>query len=146
MDHRQSVVLLLLLLVLAGVSAWLRFGLLADPDPGTISAAANAPDYYIENFTSTGLDRAGKKYQITADRLVHHPLDDRALLERPHIIQYHPDRAPRHIHANAGWLYDDRAEIALSGNVRVIDNPTGAGGGVETITNTMLVRLKDEDG
>ena len=154
MDRRQNLVLFLLALLLAGIAAWLEFGLLGDPGPGSSSSSSGErgvaasptvePDYYIENFTSTGLDRAGKKYRVIADRLAHYPLDDRALLERPHIIQYDPaGGATRHIHADSGWLYDDDDEVSLSGNVRVIEKPGGGDGGGAVVTSEkMLIRLK----
>lgn len=148
MDRQQNLVLLLLLLLLAGVSAWLQFGLLARPEREISAAAANDPDYYIENFTSTGMDRSGKKYRLIADRLAHYPGDDRALLERPHVIQYDPGPggAPRHIYADSGWLYDDRAEVLLSGNVKVVENHTGDLGGAVVTSKKMLIRLKDDSG
>ena len=149
MNRRQSLVLFALFLLLAGVSAWLQFGLLTGVER-EISATANEPDYYIENFTSTGMARSGKKYRVIARRLVHYPGETEALLERPHIIQYAagPDGAPRHIYADSGRLYDDRAEVLLSGNVKVVENDTGdlggdLGGAVVT-SKKMLIRLKDD--
>ncbi len=147
MDRRQNLVLFVLVLLLAGIAAWLEFGLLGGPGRGVAASPTVEPDYYIENFTSTGLDSAGKKYRVIADRLAHYPLDDRALLERPHIIQYDPaGGAARHIHADSGWLYDDDAVVSLSGNVRVIEKPDGdgdgGGGGAVVTSEKMLIRLK----
>ena len=96
--------------------------------------------------------RSGKKYRVIARRLVHYPGATEALLERPHIIQYAaaPGGAPRHIYADSGQLYDDRAEVLLSGNVKVVENDTGdlggdLGGAVVT-SKKMLIRLKDDNG
>ena len=145
MNRRQSFVLFALFLLLAGVSAWLQFGLLTGVER-EISTAANEPDYYIENFTSTGMARSGKKYRVIARRLVHYPGETEALLERPHIIQYAagPDGAPRHIYADSGRLYDDRAEVLLSGNVKVVENHSGDLGGAVVTSKKMLIRLKDD--
>ena len=144
MSRQQTLFLFLLLLLLAGVSAWLQFAVL-EKFGEEISASAsesqsNDPDYYIENFTSTGRDRLGKKYQLSAERLVHYPRDGNALLVRPHIIQYRSEGAPRHIYADTGQL-NAADEVLLSGNVRVIDDPSGAGGTVAT-SQKMLIRLK----
>ena len=147
MNRRQSFVLFALFLLLAGVSAWLQLGLLTGVER-EISATANEPDYYIENFTSTGMARSGKKYRVIARRLVHYPGATEALLEQPHIIQYAaaPDGAPRHIYADSGQLYDDRAEVLLSGNVKVVENDTGDLGGAVVTSKKMLIRLKDDNG
>ena len=147
MNRRQSLVLFALVLLLGGVSAWLQFGLLTGVER-EISATTNEPDYYIENFTSTGMARSGKKYRVIARRLVHYPGATEALLEQPHIIQYAagPDGAPRHIYADSGQLYDDRAEVLLSGNVKVVENHSGDLGGAVVTSKKMLIRLKDDNG
>ena len=152
MNRRQSLVLFALVLLLGGVSAWLQFGLLAgtEREISAATAATVEPDYYIENFTSTGMARSGKKYRVIARRLVHYPGATEALLEQPHIIQYAaaPDGAPRHIYADSGQLYDDRAEVLLSGNVKVVENDTGDLGGdlsgAVVTSKKMLIRLKDD--
>ncbi len=139
MGLRQYLVVAALFALLIGISAWLRFGLLAPADGAApaVGGENEGVDYYIENFVSTGMDRRGKKYRLSAARLLHYPGDERALLQRPHLIQYHPPRAPRHIHADSGWLGDDGAQLLLSGNVRVIEV-----GGARATTNTMRIRLK----
>ena len=141
MGLRQYLVVAALFALLIGISAWLRFGLLAPADGAAPAVGGNeGVDYYIENFVSTGMDRHGKKYRLSAAQLLQYPGDERALLQRPHLIQYHPNhptRPPRHIHADSGWLDDDGAQLLLSGNVRVIE-----GDGARATTNTMRIRLK----
>lgn len=146
MERRQTAVIVMLFMLLAAVAAWLRFGLLAPPGGGISATENNHPDYYIENFVSTGTDRLGKKYRIIAERLAHYPLDDRASLEHPHIIQYLPSGVPRHIYADSGWLYNDAAEVLLFGNVRVVESRSGAATANTTTAATMLLRLKDDSG
>jgi len=124
MSFRQTALLAGMLLALGGVSAWMQFGVVAraeraSPAPGEI-------DYYIEKFSSTGADASGKKYHVIAERLDHYPLDARARLLRPHIIQYTPSGAARHTRADIGWLSRDGAEVELSGNVRVVREPDDA--------------------
>ena len=151
MANRQTLVVLLLLMLMTAAAAWLQFGVLGGAGRGGAvgvavgveSAAADQPDYYIRNFTSTGVQPSGLKYQLSAEGLVHYPLDERTLLERPRIIQYRPDGARRHIHADSGQLYDDRAEVLLSGNVRVVESPAGDGAGATATSETLLIRLKD---
>ncbi len=145
MSRRQTLVLFLLLLLLAGVSAWLQFGLLGQPGRVISEAQTNDPDYYIENFTSTGMDRLGKKYRLSAERLEHYPHHDGALLTRPHIIQYRSEGAPRHIYADTGRLYDTD-EVRLSGNVKVVENQSGDTGRTVVTSEKMLIRLKGGKG
>ncbi len=140
MNTRQTTVLFLLFALLAGIAAWLQFGLSASAGRAVSATQNNHPDYYIENFESVGMSRHGRKYRLSAERLEHYPLDRRAALHRPHIIQYQPPASPRHIYADSGWLYNDTEEVLLSGNVRVIENPD-AGGTVVT-SQKMLIRLK----
>ena len=142
MGNRQNAIIVLLFGLLAGISAWLEFGLLSGPANGIAATDNNEPDYYIENFVSTGMHRPGKKYRVIADRLEHYPVAGRALLHRPHIIQYLPPGPPRHIYADSGWLYNAESEVLLSGNVRVIENHSGAAGAAVIGTKKMLIRLK----
>ena len=79
------------------------------------------PDYYIENFTATGLDKNGeRKFVIEAERMAHFPDDDTALLDFPHVIEYEADMAPRHTYADSGWMSSSGDEILLTGNVKIV--------------------------
>ncbi len=133
MRVRQNILLLLLGLVLTGLSVWMQFGLLETPEAPVSSTQNNSPDYYIERFTSTGMDALGKKYELIADRMTHYPVDDRALLENPHVIQYDLNNVPRHLYAETGWIYNNRSMIVLTGNVRVVE------AGKKEVSNTVGV-------
>lgn len=148
MNGSQNRVLAALFLAFIGLAAWFQFGLL-ERDPAESAARAPTaaqPDYYITDFVSTGRDRRGKKYRLSADRLVHYAQTRRARLERPHLIQYALDAAPRHIYADAGWLYDARGSVLLSGNVRVVRARAGQNPATTVSAKTMLIRLKRADG
>lgn len=127
------------------LSLWLQFGLLAKSNDTIPVTKQNDSDYYIEKFTATGADQNGKKYQVIADRMVHYPLEDRASLDNPHIIQYDvigsdSATAPRHIYAQSGWLYNNQSTVLLNGNVRVIQHKTN---GTNTVAvKKMLIHLK----
>lgn len=147
MNRRQTAAVAGLFVLLAGLSAWLQFGVLARPAvvagagaAGVAAAAADEADYYIERFVSTGVDAFGEKYQLSAARLTHYPRAGRAHLEQPRIVQFGAgDRAARRIQADTGWLDDGGAEVQLAGRVRVTE---GEGGGESVATaNTMTVRL-----
>lgn len=144
-NFRENIAVSGLFLVLFLVSIWLRFGLLEKPDELDSQLEKNDPDYYAENFTSTGVDETGKKYKVIADRLVHYPVGDRALLDNPHIIQYDLSGVPRHIYAESGWLYDNQSTILLTGNVRVVQSQTSSAGAAGT-SEKMIIHLKKNRG
>jgi len=127
--------------VLLTLTSWMQFSLLEEPDIEEAQAEANDPDYYVENFTSFGVDEDGKQYQLEADRLVHYPLDNKALLDRPHLTQTDPDGSPLHIYADSGWLFSNGDEILLTENVKVIRGQGSGLGGAAT-ANRMRIKLK----
>ncbi len=79
------------------------------------------PDYYIENFVATGLDKNGqRRFVIKAKRMAHFPDDDTALFDYPHIVQYQEGIAPRHTYADSGWMNSSGDEVLMTGNVKVV--------------------------
>ncbi|MEM7193492.1 MAG: LPS export ABC transporter periplasmic protein LptC [Pseudomonadota bacterium] len=144
-EKQQIFVLASIFVLLIGVSVWLQFGLLEDPRTELTEADKKDYDYYVLNFTSTGMDRFGKKYNIKADRLAHFPYGDRALLDNPHIVQFEIDKTPRHIYADSGWLYNDSSKVLLTGNVRVIQSHTAQAGGIAT-ARKMVINLNEDRG
>ena len=141
MELRQNIVLVFLFTILVGLSVWLQFGLLEPPEEQISEAEKNDPDYYVENFTSRGMDDSGIRYEVKADRLVHYPVGDRALLDNPHIVQYDLGGSPRHVYADSGWLYDNRSTILLTGNVRIIEGHSDGVGGIVS-GRKMVIHLR----
>lgn len=147
MNRRQFAAVAALFALLAGLSAWLQFGVLARPAAvAGAGAAADEVDYYIERLVSTGVDAFGEKYRLSAARLTHYPRAGRAHLEQPRIVQFRGDdgdQAARRIQADTGWLDDGAAEVQLAGRVRVTEGEGEGEGGGESVArvNTMTVRL-----
>lgn len=145
MNRRQIAAVAALFALLAGLSAWLQFGVLARPAAvAGAGAAADEVDYYIERFVSTGVDAFGEKYRLSAARLTHYPRAGRAHLEQPRIVQFRgDDQAARRIQADTGWLDDGAAEVQLAGRVRVTEGEGEGESGGESVAsvNTMTVRL-----
>ena len=144
MEIKDSILIGAVFLILFFLSTWLQFGLIEDPEAEISEAEKNDPDYYTENFISTGVDKTGKKYQVIADRMVHYPVGDRALLDNPHIIQYDLANNPRHIYAESGWLYDNQSTVLMTGNVRVIQSQSSSSGGAAT-AQKMVIHLKQKN-
>jgi lipopolysaccharide export system protein LptC len=100
------------------------------------------PDYYIENFTATGLDKNGqRRFVIEAERMAHFPDDDTALLDFPHVIEYEQGSAPRHTYADSGWMSSSGDEILLTGNVKIVIEADASGPGGTMKAKRMRILL-----
>ena len=144
----EKTAIIIAFIIMVGLSIWLQLGLLEDPKPQPVPGdSRHDPDYYVENFTATGVDETGEnRYVLEAERMIHFPDDDTALLDKPHIIQYKDGIAPRHSYSDSGWVASGGDEVLLTGNVRVIEgHATNDAGGVMT-TEKLKIKLKDNDG
>ena len=103
------------------------------------------PDYYIENFTATGLDKNGdRKFVIEAERMAHFPDDDTALFDNPHVVEYRKGQAPRHSYADSGWMNSSGDEILLTGNVRIVFEADANSPGGEMRAKKMRILLDSD--
>ncbi len=134
------------ILLLGVLSLWLQFGLI-ERAPTTLDGdARHDPDYYVENFTAIGMDEQGRRrYVLEAERMVHYPDDDTALLDNPHVIQYEAGQAPRHTYSESGWMSPDGNEILLTGNVRVVQGRGQGGSGGVMTTEKLRILLEQND-
>jgi len=100
------------------------------------------PDYYIENFIATGLDKNGqRRFVIKADRMAHFPDDDTAIFDKPIVIQYEEGFAPRKTSADEGWMNSTGDEILMEGNVVVIFEADSRGPGGTQRAGKMRILL-----
>jgi lipopolysaccharide export system protein LptC len=145
MNWLERIIIFTIVGVLAGITAWMQTDLLEESsNQQEIAAENNDPDYYIENFYAVGMDTDGnRQYVLEAERMVHFPDDDTALLDKPHVIQYEPDRAPTHIYSETGWISANGDEVILTGNVRVIRGRDSTGSGGVTTTEKLNIVLKE---
>lgn len=146
MNVAEKSILTAVFVALAGLSIWLQSGLLEPERTQLAEPADNEPDYYIEKFTATGIDTAGRRYVVEADRMVHFPVDDTALLDNPHVIQYEENVPPRHVYADSGWMSSNGEEILMTGSVRVIQGKGNLATGGITTTDKMKIRLRQKEG
>ena len=145
MNWIERTVIFTIVIILAGLTAWMQSDLLEEDDiSGESVAQSHDPDYYIENFTAVGMDTEGnRQYLLEAERMVHFPIDDTALLDKPHVIQYETGRAPTHIYSETGWISPNGDEVLLTGNVRVIRGRDSTGSGGVTTTDKLNIVLKE---
>ena len=145
MNWLERIVIFSIVIVLGGITAWMQTDLLSESENlEQVITENHDPDYYIENFTAVGMDTEGnRQYVLEAERMVHFPDDDTALLDKPHVIQYEVDRAPTHIYSETGWISANGDELILTGNVRVIRGRDSTGSGGVTTTDKLTVVLKE---
>jgi lipopolysaccharide export system protein LptC len=153
MKALEKIIYMAVFACLGLLSVWLQFGIIERPVNKFDGNERHDPDYYMENFTAIGMDEEGRrKYVVEAERMVHYPDDDTALLDNPHIIQYQPGVAPRHSYSESGWMSSDGNEVLLTGNVRVIQgapeqgNQDQSGGGVLTTEKLRILLDRNQDG
>ena len=153
MKALEKIIYITVFACLGLLSVWLQFGIIERQSVQKFDGdQRHDPDYYMENFTAIGMDKEGRrKYVVEAERMVHYPDDDTALLDNPHIIQYQPGRAPRHTYSESGWMGSDGNEVLLSGNVKVIqgkaagqDGESDAGGVITTDKMRILLDRENE--
>ncbi len=144
-QYLERGVLIGVLGLMAALGIWMQVSLL-EPNTATPRAGpGHDPDYYIQNFTATGRDDAGVIYVLKAERLVHFPDDNTALLDFPHLIQYDDGQPARETTSDSGWMSGDGSEILLTGNVEVKQLKTVNDPGSVTRTQRLLVKLKRGD-
>lgn len=142
MKQLESVLYIAVLGLVGLLGIWLQTEFLVEDQQEIDYQNRHDPDYYIENFTATGMDENGNRaFVLQAERMAHFPDDDTALLDNPHLIEYAPDTAPRHTYADSGWLASGGNEILLTGNVKVVQEagPDGPGGTI--LTKKMRIKL-----
>jgi lipopolysaccharide export system protein LptC len=109
---------------LAALTLWLE-RMVEAPAGGTPNALEHDPDFIVERFTATSLDKAGRpEHHLTARRMVHYPDDETTDLEEPRLVQYRAEGPPVRISAERGTVSRDGEEVRLYGNVLVVRDAT----------------------
>lgn len=143
---KEHLGLLVLFASIAAICIWVQFGVIPSVQKDSMQISGeNEPDYYVFNFVSTGMDKSGKLYDLIGERMVHYPLDNKALLDNPHVIKYNDDGSIINLYADSGWLYNNANTIRLTDNVRVVQGEsTDLEGGGAATTNKLILQLKDD--
>jgi lipopolysaccharide export system protein LptC len=127
------------------MGVWLQTVFIAEEEVDRRYDSRHDPDYYVENFVATELDKNGRRrFVIKADRMAHFPDDDTALLDNPHITEFEIGQPPRHTYADSGWMSSSGDEILLTGNVRVVVEAGPDGGGGTMKSKRLRILLNEE--
>ena len=145
MKNLENILYISILGLLGLLGIWLQTEILHDKPEQQDFTNRDDPDYYIENFTATGMDETGeKKYVLEAERMAHFPDDDTALLDNPHVIEFRKGFAPRHTYAESGWMNSSGDEILLTGNVRIVFEADSRGPGGTMKSKRMRIFLEKD--
>lgn len=140
----QRLFILALLIGAAAGSAWLLNWLSADPG-SALRADAQAPDYYMEDFTTVTMDRDGKpKNKLSADYLAHYPHNDGTELVRPRMEIFREGKLPLYIDAEKGRLMEDDDTILLHGVVEMREYDEAGNPVLEVSTSHVKVLPEEE--
>jgi len=103
-------------------------------------AATNAPDYYMEDFTTTNMDKNGvPDYKLYAIYMAHYPDNDTTEVLKPNMEIYRSGKPPLFVIADKGWLTAGNEVVLLTGNVQFTEQD--ANGGVVLQINTEKAQL-----
>jgi len=148
MKQSESFLYICILGLVGLFGVWLQSLVLEDDVVTQDLNKRHDPDYYIENFIATGLDKNGKRrFVIRAQRMAHFPDDDSALFDFPHVTQYEEGFAPRHTYADSGWMNSSGDEIIMTDNVKVVveADENGPGGTINTKRLRVLLSPEEKD-
>lgn len=133
---------LVLLLFLAGVSAWLNYTV---HGPQTKQKRESDPETIVENFEAIRTDAAGRlKERLSAIRLTHYSGSKLSLLEAPHLTQISQDAANLTAIAERATISRDNEEVSMESNVRVTRAATPQNAALELTTQRLFVYPKRE--
>ena len=109
------------MLALALVSTWALYHY--DLESSLLETKAyNAPDYFMEDFTTIAMDEKGNpRYQLAAIYMAHYGHNNTTEVLNPKIEFYRNGKEPFHVEANKGWLTADNEVVLLNGDVRFIE-------------------------
>lgn len=102
----------------AGASAWALYHLDFEESVAA-ETRSDAPDAYMEHFTTVEMDNAGKpKRRLEADYMAY-MADETIVLFNPYYVLYRADGEPWHIRSERGEVSADGNILHLLGNVAI---------------------------
>ena len=102
----------------AGASAWALYNLDLEESVAA-ETRSDAPDAYMEHFTTVEMDDAGKpKRRLEADYMAY-MADETIVLSNPYYVLYRADGEPWHIRSERGQVSADGNVLQLLGNVDI---------------------------
>jgi lipopolysaccharide export system protein LptC len=123
-DRWRAWVPALLLSLLAALTWWLDQKV--QPLGPHDSASGADPDFVAENFEAKRMNEDGtERYSVIANKMVHYPGDNSAVLDEPRLTHFDPGKAPVSIRANQGVVSSNGETVDFRGDVQVRRAPDG---------------------
>lgn len=108
------------LILLLGATYWLNSQVQA-PGSATDKKLRHDPDYMVDNFTATTLDKNGKiRFIMSAQKMLHYPDDDTTHLENPRIMSHTAEYPAVRINALNGEISSKGEEVILRNEVNIV--------------------------
>lgn len=138
-------VLSAVLLVAAGASGWILYDLDPDDD-STERAAPDAPEAYMENFTSVEMDSSGRpRRRIEASYMAYHA-DQSVELTDPRYVLFRDEGEPWHVQSERGRVSADGSVLWLLGRVDIWRNDASGTRDLDIRTGHLMVLTASEYG
>lgn len=143
LPQRRTVVVIVLLGLLALLTQWL-LNLNEAKRRTEERKPRHEPDYTMENFVITAMSATGQPaHRLQAPLMVHYADDGSSEFTRPDITLYQVGAAPWEVHAERGWMPQDRKRILLQDEV-LIENPAAPSREVWHLKTRDLTLLPDQ--
>ena len=116
MNSLRYIAILVLVLILASLSSWWLSELRKHPE-APVAEDDSHYDYFLKNFTTTVLNEQGQAaYRLKAAYMEHYPLNNRAVLTKPHFTLLEANTTWT-VEAQNGVAFVDRQTLDLKGDV-----------------------------
>lgn len=132
------------LILLLGAMYWLNSQV---QEPGAVSGKSlrHDPDYTVDNFTATTLDKNGKiRFVMSAQKMQHYPDDDTTHLDNPRIISHAAEYPAMRMSALNGEISSKGEEVILRNEVNIV-RPAYSNKSEMTFNTSMLRILPNQD-
>lgn len=119
-ERLRSWLPLLPLILLLAATYWLYLQV-QTPASETSKKLRHDPDYIIDNFTATTLDKQGKiRFIMSAKKMLHYPDDDTTHLISPHLASLAIEYPPMRMTASNGEISSKGEEVFLRNDVTIV--------------------------
>ncbi|HEY5603780.1 MAG TPA: LPS export ABC transporter periplasmic protein LptC [Gammaproteobacteria bacterium] len=112
-------IFLMALLTGAAISWWALS--LSEPDLDAFTASKEGPDYFMDNFITSKLNKAGKPmHRLSAERLTHYPQQKHSDVIKPLVTFFKEDGSIWTATANRGKVMGDGKEVYMIEDVTIV--------------------------
>ncbi|MEX3629372.1 MAG: LPS export ABC transporter periplasmic protein LptC [Burkholderia sp.] len=119
--HLNSLLPILALAALAGVTYWLLQATLPPPGEAVARPKTHSPDYFADNFSVTELDQSGAtQYRLTATKLIHYEDDETSQLSLPAMRAFQPGKPVVTATSKRGTVNGDVSIVDLYDDARIL--------------------------